>query len=54
MRKIKKYDALKSQKAAQRKALISAGLYGVHKEKSIPSGKVYKRKQRAAKAYLGD
>jgi hypothetical protein len=50
MRKAKIYNPLKAQKAAQRKALINAGLYGVHKEKSIPSGKVYNRKD---KAYLG-
>ena len=51
--KAKKYDPLKSQKAAHRKALINAGLYGIHKEKSVPSGKEYKRKERTNKAYLG-
>jgi hypothetical protein len=52
MSKLKKYNPLKAQKAAQRKALMSAGLYGIHKEKSVPSGKQYKRRQRSGKAYL--
>ena len=53
MSKLKKYNPLKAQKAAHRKALMSAGLYGIHKEKSVPSGKMYKRKERTNKAYLG-
>lgn len=44
MAKQKIYDPIKANKAAHRKALINAGLYGIHKEKSIPSGKVYSRK----------
>ena len=50
----KKYDPIKMQRAAHRKALISAGVYGIHREKSVPSGKVYSRKGRGKKAYLGD
>lgn len=46
------YNPMKAQKAAQRKALMSLGLYNIHKEKSVPSGKEYKRKERSAKAYL--
>lgn len=44
--KQKIYDPIKANKAAHRAALISAGLYGIHKEKSIPSGKTYSRKGR--------
>ena len=47
------YNPIKAQRAAHRKALISAGLYNIHKEKSVPSGKMYKRKERSHKAYLG-
>lgn len=46
-KKQKIYDPHKANKAAHRKALISAGLYGIHKQKAIPSGKVYSRKDKA-------
>lgn len=50
MSKQKTYNPHQANKAAHRAALISAGLYGIHKEKSIPSGKQYKRKARSGKA----
>lgn len=46
------YNPLKANRAAHRKALMSAGLYNIHKEKVVPSGKAYKRKQRTGKACL--
>lgn len=48
--KNKKYNPLKEQRRAHRQALINAGVYGIHKEKSIPSAKVYKRHHRTDKA----
>lgn len=49
--KNKIYDPIKATKTAHRKALISAGLYGIHKEKSIPSGKAYKRHKQKSLDY---
>lgn len=49
----KKYDPLKQQRASRRKALMNAGLYNIHKEKSVPSAKSYKRKARTTRANLG-
>jgi hypothetical protein len=46
-KKTKTYDPHQATKAAHRQALINAGLYGIHKQKSIPSGKVYSRKGKA-------
>lgn len=46
------YNPIKAQRAAHRKALIAAGIYNIHKEKSVPSGKQYKRNERSKKAYL--
>jgi hypothetical protein len=54
MAKTKKYDPNKAAKSAHRQALINAGVYGIHKEKSIPSGKAYSRKGKSNKAYLRD
>lgn len=53
-KKQKIYDPHKANKAAHRAALISSGLYGIHKEKAIPSGKAYSRKGRSGKANLED
>lgn len=39
-------------RGAIRKELIETGMYGVFKEKSIPSKKAYTRKGKNKKAYL--
>lgn len=49
----KKYDPIKEQRRAHRAALLNAGVQLFHREKSVPSGKEYKRHQRTGKAYLG-
>lgn len=54
MKKTKTYDPHKANKAAHRTALINAGLYGIHKEKVVPSGKAYTRKGRKGKTNLED
>lgn len=46
-KKTKTYNPHQATKAAHRQALINAGVYGIHKQKSIPSGKVYSRKGKA-------
>ena len=52
MAQTKKYDQHKMQKASHRKALIEAGFYGRFKEKSVPSGKQFKRHEKHRGANL--
>ena len=54
MKKQKQYDSNQAQKAAHRQALINAGLYGIHKEKVVPSGKAYKRHSRSGRSKIED